>query len=205
MLGCILSSCFAYLMNEELRANAISFLAVLFIVLTPVLAVSFEAIRVARSESDFYKANPIYMAKQLSSSLERQGGIRKLAYANRREAFNEAAFLDAKTCEGVIDRYSVPVDLQLRKRLLACSYGSFLRDYKGTNPLEANGYLSKLLRRRTEFDYSGFRLVTAKNSQSVSRGEKINLTGDLYLRGGYVVTFAGGILMGAIFFYVSSG
>ena len=191
------------------RAKIIKLTAACVVVIM-LLPGTFETIRIARSNSDFYRSNPSHMMVRLMGSATWKPSFRSLAIQNRREEFNEIALLKADLCSQTLAKYRKSFADHQIKRLQACQL-EVIDEYKNLNPLIANGYLSKvfslpllntldLFRQDRVVD---LKKVLARAEGATSEGEKINLGGDLYLRGGYIYTVFGGFLLGTSYAIVS--
>ena len=181
-----------------------------FIVIIVLLPGTFETIRIARSNSDFYRSNPSHMFRLIKVSATFRPSLSSIAIKNRREEFNEIALLKADLCIQTIAKHGKSLAKHQIMRLQACQLG-VIDEYKSSNPLIANGYLRRvfslplldtlsLSKQDRAIDLSK---VLARSEQSTSKGEKINLAGDLFLRGGYIYTIIGGYLLGTSYAIVS--
>ena len=210
ILACGLSFLIGLASTTPLNKKKVFKLVAACIVIILLLPGTFETIRIARSDSNFYRSNPFHMMTRLLSSATLRPNFHSVAIQNRREEFNEIALIKADLCSQAISMYGESLAKHQVKRLQACQLG-IIDEYKDSNPLIANGYLNKigglpllntlsLFKEDREIDLHS---VLARPEESTSNGEKINLTGDLHLRGGYIYTTLGGFALGASYAVVA--
>ena len=143
--GCLITALLAYIVHSTISLRSILTVSLASLLMAPVGVSIFETIRIARSDHNFYRANPVHMVQRISSSMKVAPNINSLAINNRREEYNDVAFLSASLCGRVLtERRGDLVESQIQ-RLSGCNSG-LLEEYKTSNPMIANGYLSKFFR-----------------------------------------------------------
>ena len=202
LAGCLITTFIAHIVHKRLSPRSIASILLIAVIVGPVLINTFETIRIARSQSDFYKANPIHMAKRLATSAVVWPNMNSFVINNRREEFNDLAFSPSTSCKKFLEESEALLNKSQIERLRRC-YSKVLAEYKDSRPFFANGYLSKFVQgidgksHASSQDWqSRFREVLGRVPESTSKGESINLSGDLFLRGDLIFTLLGGIFLG---------
>ena len=202
LAGCLITVFIAHIVRKRLSLHSIASILLVVAIVGPVLINTFETIRVARSQSDFYKANPIHMAKRMATSAVMWPNMNSFAINNRREEFNDVAFSPSTTCKKYLEESEALLNKSQIERLRRCD-SKVLTEYKDSSPFFANRYLSKFVQgidgksHASGQDWqSRFREILGRIPESTSKGESINLSGDLFLRGDLIFTLLGGIFLG---------
>ena len=205
LAGCLITTFIAHLVSKRLSLRSAFSVLLAALIVGPVLINTFETIRIARSQSDFYKANPIHMAKRLATSAVVRPNMNSFIIHNRREEFNDVAFIPSATCRKLLEESEALLNKSQIDRLKRCD-SKALAEYKYSKPLIANRYLSKFVQGADGKSHtsgqdwqSRFRTVLGRSPDSTSKGESINLSGDLFLRGDLAFTLLGGIFLGCIY------
>ena len=186
----------------RLSLRSVTYILLAAVIALPISVNILETIRIARSQSDFYKANPVHMARRLATSAAALPDVNSFIMNNRREEFNDVSFISAATCKEVLEGSEASLTRSQIRRLISCE-SKALVEYKSSSPFLANRYLSKLFLRINKDIHAGdqdwqsqFKEILGRDPESTSKGESINLAGDLFLRGGFSLALLGGIFLG---------
>ena len=203
LAGCLITACIRYVSIRKLSIRSIMTVLLAAAVLLPISVNLFETIRIARSQSDFYRANPIHMARRLASSAVVWPSMTSVIVNNRREEFNDIAFMPSATCKELLQVAKTDLNKPQITRVAKCASPA-LDSYKESNPILANLYLSKFIGivdggspASTHDWQSRFKEILGRAHDSTSKGESINLSGDLFLRGNLGFTLLGGLFLGS--------
>lgn len=200
--GCLITVFIGHIVHKRLSLRSLTSALLTAAIILPFSINTFETIRIARSQSDFYKANPVHMAKRLASSAVVWPNMNSIFLNNRREEFNDIAFVPSKVCKKMLGDSELQLNNSEIERLRRCD-SKVLDEYKESSPFLANGYFSKFIyligggSNRVPQDWqTRFKEILGRIPESTSAGESINLSGDLFLRGNLVFAFMGGIFLG---------
>lgn len=160
-----------------------------------------ETLRIARSNSDFFRQNPLHAAVLLRSSFTLRVSLNDFAIRNRRDELSDSAYISDSELRAV----HCSKDYQTSNLVKQCAERETAESRAATleRTLQHISYVfedfrihgSKSLFKNIEANRESA-IVLGLNPETISPGEQINLAGDLYSKGGLQFVLLGGIGLG---------
>jgi len=209
LLGLVLALLFGWFSHSTSRRSfgqAVATVVLLMLIFVPFS----EALRIARSDSDFYRANPVYAAKMLQASLLRQPEFNVILKQLDRHPLDRAIYMKVSDCQYKLTRIGNgapmgPIELQRslgnadgcdasRRGHISTDYwpssksifaGMARADFSLLFPTQA--YLHRL------------QITLSKVIHQISKGEAPSLRADAYYRFGFIGVFLVYLCLGLLY------
>ncbi len=209
LLGLLLALLFGWFAHSTSRrsfGNAVATVVLVMLIFVPFS----EALRIARSDSDFYRANPVHAAVMLQSSLLRQLELNVILKQLDRHPLDRAIYMMVSDCQYRLPQIGsgAAMDPKEHQRSLgnadgcdAARRGHISTDYwpspKSIFAGMASADYSLLF--PTQAYLHRLEITLYKSIDQISKGEAPSLRADAYYRFGFIGVFLVYLCLGSLY------